>query len=325
MWQGSANVNRTDRLLAIVLELQAHGRRRAADLAATFEISKRTVYRDIEALCEAGVPVVAVPGQGYRLVPGYFLPPLSFSPDEATLLLLGSAVMGQSFDAPLRAVADSAAHKIATVLPPRVRDEVRYFQSSIAFVPGSAPGGPETAARLGQLRRAVVERRQVEFQYHARHGDAALQRQADPYGLVHVDGNWYVTAYCHTRAAVRNFRLDRMADLMVLAETFTRPSDFQIATAKTLGDRPLLVRVLFLPAVARWVREARQFFTVEESESAGGLLVTLRVREESDLVAWLLSWGSQVRVLEPASLRERLATEAEKMAQIHRNPDSLLT
>lgn len=318
-------MNRTDRLLAIVLELQAHGRRRAEDLAATFEISKRTVYRDIEALCEAGVPVVAVPGQGYRLVPGYFLPPLSFSPDEATLLLLGSAVMGQSFDAPLRAVAESAAHKIATVLPPRVRDEVRYLQASIAFVPPPTPGGPQSAVRLGQLRRAVVERRQVEFHYQARHGAAAMQRQADPYGLVHVDGNWYLSAYCHTRTAVRNFRLDRMADLTVLAETFTRPSDFQIATGQTLEDRRLLVRVLFLPAVARWVREARQFFTVAESETEAGLLVTLRVRAETDLVPWLLSWGSQVRVLEPESLRQRLAQEAETMAQIHRNPDSLLT
>src|SRR5436190_707601 len=67
-------MNRTDRLLAMVLELQTHGTRRAEDLAATFEISKRTVYRDVEALCEAGVPVVAVPGLGYRLMAGYFLP-----------------------------------------------------------------------------------------------------------------------------------------------------------------------------------------------------------------------------------------------------------
>ncbi len=318
-------MNRTDRLLAMVLELQAHGRRRAEDLAATFEISKRTVYRDIEALCEAGVPVVAVPGQGYWLVPGYFLPPLSFSPDEATLLLLGSAVMGQSFDAPLRAVADSAAHKITTVLPPHVREEVRYLQSSIAFIPANSPGGPETAAHLGRLRRAVVERRQVEFDYHARQGDTALRRQADPYGLVHVDGNWYVTAYCHTRRAVRNFRLDRMADLTVLAETFSRPADFQLATGRTLGDRALVVRVLFTPAVARWVREARQFFTVDETDTPAGLLVTLQVREEGDVVAWLLGWGTQVRVIEPATLRERLAQEAEQMAQIHRKPTSLLT
>ena len=77
-------MNRTDRLLAIVLELQTRNRLRAQDLASTFEISKRTVYRDIQSLAEIGVPVVSIPGQGYSLVEGYFLPPVRFTPDEAT-------------------------------------------------------------------------------------------------------------------------------------------------------------------------------------------------------------------------------------------------
>ena len=94
-------MNRTDRLLAIVLELQAHGWRRAEDLAATFEVSKRTIYRDVLALGEAGVPLVAEPGRGYRLPDGYFLPPLRFSVEEAVMLLLGSDVVAQAFDAGL--------------------------------------------------------------------------------------------------------------------------------------------------------------------------------------------------------------------------------
>src|SRR5262245_17319933 len=112
-------MNRTDRLLAIVLELQAHGSRsvRAEDLAARFEINKRTVYRDVQALSEAGVPIVAIPGQGYWLAEGYFLPPLAFSPDEAVMLLLGADFVAQNFDAQYRAAAESAARKIEAVLP----------------------------------------------------------------------------------------------------------------------------------------------------------------------------------------------------------------
>src|SRR5215475_1446884 len=91
----SKHMNRTDRLLAIILELQGKGRQRAEDLAATFETSKRTIYRDIQALGEAGVPVVSIPGLGYSLMKGYFLPPLSFSTDEATMLILGSDLMAQ--------------------------------------------------------------------------------------------------------------------------------------------------------------------------------------------------------------------------------------
>ena len=127
-------MNRTDRLLAIVLELQRAGRRRAEDLAATFETSKRTIYRDIQALSEAGVPIVAAPGQGYTLQEGYFLPPLSFTTDEATMLLLGAASLARHFDAQYRAAAETAGRKIAAVLPEERREEVLSVQGSVVFL-----------------------------------------------------------------------------------------------------------------------------------------------------------------------------------------------
>src|SRR5919108_2232782 len=127
-------MNRTDRLLAIILELQGKGRQRAEDLAETFETSKRTIYRDVQALGEAGVPIVSIPGQGYSLMKGYFLPPLSFTTDEATMLLLGSDFMAQNFDAQYRQAAQSAGRKISGVLPEKLRDEGDYLQKSIRFI-----------------------------------------------------------------------------------------------------------------------------------------------------------------------------------------------
>ncbi len=111
-------MNRTDRLLAIVLELQRKRSQRAEDLAAIFETSKRTIYRDIQALCESGVPVIAQPGHGYSLVEGYFLPPVTFSADEATMLLLGSEFVADNFDAQYREAAETAGRKIEAVLQP---------------------------------------------------------------------------------------------------------------------------------------------------------------------------------------------------------------
>ncbi|HWZ18246.1 MAG TPA: HTH domain-containing protein, partial [Ktedonobacteraceae bacterium] len=127
-------MNRTDRLLAIILELQGKGRQRAEDLAETFETSKRTIYRDIQALGEAGVPIVSIPGLGYSLMKGYFLPPLSFTADEATMLMLGSDLMAQSFDDQYRSAALSASCKIENVLPEKLREEVYYLQDSIRFI-----------------------------------------------------------------------------------------------------------------------------------------------------------------------------------------------
>jgi predicted DNA-binding transcriptional regulator YafY len=311
-------MNRTDRLLAIVLELQGKGRQRAEDLAATFETSKRTIYRDVLALGEAGVPIVSIPGQGYSLMKGYFLPPLSFTTDEATMLLLGSDLMAQNFDAQYRAAAQSASRKIEGVLPDKLRDEVHYLQNSIVFV-GGARDTPESEHRvmlLQQLRRAIIQHTTVRFCYHARHTREGrgeqTSREADPYGLVHFPSGWHLVAYCHLRQDIRNFRLDRIDELELLPRTFQRPNGYVMRPdeEREREARSMTARVLFDHEIARWVQEARSFYVTHEEETPDGLLVTLQVRLESEIIHWLLSWGQHARVLEPESLRQHLADEA---------------
>lgn len=310
-------MNRTDRLLAIVLELQGKGQRRAEDLATTFETSKRTIYRDVQALCEAGVPVTAVPGQGYSLVEGYFLPPLSFSTDEASMLLLGSGFVAENFDEEYRAAAQSAARKIESVLPEKLRQEVQERHSSIRLV--AQAGG--ASANLKLLRRAVVERRTVAFSYYARHNgsEPPRSREADPYGLVFYDKAWYMAAYCHLRHEIRRFRLDRINQPVLTAKIFRRPADFKLEQGQSQSDRLITLRVLFDRAVARWVKETRYFYVVAEEETEAGLLVTLQVRQEDDAINWLLGWGRQARVLEPASLQARLREEAAAILHQYEN------
>jgi len=317
-------VNRTDRLLAIVLELQARGAARAQDLAEHFETSKRTIYRDIEALCEAGVPVVATPGRGYALMEGYFLPPLSFGVDEAMTLLLGADFVAQRFDPQYRAAAGAARRKIEAVLPEHHRPELDDLRESLHVVVGVAQQSPSPAVQglLGQLRRAVRERRTVRFRYHARHssdGDGTVEeRRADPYSLAHSSGAWYLLAHCHRRNDTRMFRLDRIDDLTLTTATFVRPAGFRPRTGDQLHERTLAVRVLFTETAARWVREAPSFFITDQQETPDGLLVTLRVRREDDILGWLLGYGRQARVLEPASLQQRLRDEAEATARLYR-------
>ncbi|HEX9132416.1 MAG TPA: YafY family protein, partial [Ktedonobacteraceae bacterium] len=250
-------MNRTDRLLAIILELQGKGRQRAEDLAATFETSKRTIYRDILALGEAGVPIVSIPGRGYSLMKGYFLPPLSFTTDEATMLVLGSDLMAQSFDAQYRSAALAASSKIEAVLPEKLRDEVHYLQDSIRFVTTDAMERPVETEKLLQLRRAIIQRSTIRFCYFTRHPSATAEvedesgvstnhqtspaltapvqstREADPYGLVHFFNAWHLVAYCHLRQDIRNFRLDRIDDLVLLPKTFQRPANFKMGDSRS--------------------------------------------------------------------------------------------
>lgn len=324
-------MNRTDRLLAIVLELQGKSWQRAEDLAATFETSKRTIYRDLQALGQAGVPVVSVPGRGYSLVAGYFLPPLSFTVDEATMLLLGSDVMAESFDAQYRAAAESAGRKIMGIVPDPMRADIAAVRERIQFVTERAQRRTESSAlRLQVVRRAIMDCHRLRFRYFTRRRfpvieanhtiPTASEREANPYALARVHGVWYLTGYCHLRHDVRTFRLDRMEDIETRDETFARPRQLPIRPGERERDETasVIARALFAPTVARWVRETPSFYTIAEEETPDGLLVTLAVRHESELVQWLLGWGGAMRVLEPESLRRLIAREAEQLAQLHR-------
>jgi predicted DNA-binding transcriptional regulator YafY len=325
-------MNRTDRLLAIVLELQGKRWRRAEDLAATFETCKRTIYRDMLALGEAGVPIVSIPGRGYSLVEGYFLPPLSFSADEATILLLGADVMAQSFDAHYRTVAQSASRKIMSVLPDAQREAVETLRERIQFVSGATGARPDAAQHLETLQRlrgAIVECRRVRFDYHTRFGaqtvprpGAVPSRTVDPYGLAHVHGAWYLTGYCSMRRGLRTFRLERIDALTTLPETFERPATFRLGQRRRIEETAQIrARVLFAPEIARWVRESPSYFTVAAEETPAGLLVTLAARDASEIMQWLLGWGRHARVLEPDTLRQRIAEEAQAMLRAHQESE----
>jgi predicted DNA-binding transcriptional regulator YafY len=262
--------------------------------------------------------VVAQPGVGYSLVEGYFLPPVSFSADEATMLLLGADSASQNFDAQYRAAAASAGRKIEAVLSEKLRGEVEYLRGSIAFVAPPTLASGKSASFLPQLRRAIIERRTIGFEYHTRYsqdGRAARNtREADPYAMLHYGDAWYLIGHCHLRKGVRNFRLDRMAGLRLLDKTFDRPPNFRLEEPVN-DQRNLIVVALFSPEAAPWVRESRSYYIDSMEEVADGLLVTMRVRVENEIFQWLFSWGAQVRVLEPESLRRRLMTEAGKILE----------
>ena len=312
-------MNRTDRLLAIILELQDCKQLRAEDLAAIFEVSKRTIYRDIQALSEAGVPLISVTGQGYALMEGYFLPPVSFNADEAFMLVLGSQVMAQNFDAQYRLAAQSARCKVEAVLPAELRSQVESLQDRINFFAAGNANNSLNHDYVRLLRQAIIERRTIRLTYRRRFSrtDESPQsvREVDPYSLIYRATAWYLFAYCHLRQETRHFRLDRIEDLHLLNKTFTADV---LPSTNGASPRNLVVRVFFDRQATPWIRESHSFYIVHEETTGDGLIVTLEVRQEQEILPWLLSWGSQVRVLEPESLRRQIVEEAEKTLRRYR-------
>ena len=313
-------MNRTDRLLGILLELQARGERRAVDLAQTFEVSVRTVYRDVQAIAQTGVPVVATPGKGYRLMEGYFLPPLSFTADEASALVLGGEFVGARVDPELRRAADDAVRKLVAVLPPDRRAAVdRRRRARLCPSFGRAADDP----RLAPLRAAIGERQAVRLLYHALRRPGPEERVVEPVSLVYFHETWYLAAYCRRRRASRLFRLDRVDRLDLLDERF------ELSERHAVGPEPAEarpssteIRVRFDPSVERWVRECQPWGFIREEPDPAGTVFVYALRDERALLGWLLSWGAAAELLEPPDLRARLVQEARAILERHADPDS---
>ena len=311
-------MNKTDRMLAIVLELQRKGTLRAEDLAATFETSTRTIYRDIQALSESGVPILGAPGWGYSLMEGYFLPPVSFTAEEAVALLVGTDFVEKKFDSAYGQRARGARGKIEAILPAGVRKDAERARSAIRLIADEETGaGPAEKRRLEALRGAILEGRKVKFRYSAGmpgpgSGGRQSVRVVSPYGLVLTQGFWMLVGHCELRREIRHFRLSRMDELTTLEERFRLPDGFDMQGYAAPDDRNVRVRLLADPGLADRLKEKGTFYMESVEEREDGLLVTCRVRRPEELLGWILGWGADVVVLEPESLRERIREEIEK-------------
>lgn len=266
-------MNKTERQLAITLELQRSSVVRAEDLAALFETSVRTIYRDIQALSEAGVPVIGAPGQGYSLMEGYFLPPVGFTAEEAVALLMGMSFIGQSMDSDYRDAAKGAGRKIEAILPEPVRIEARRVQDTMRLLYNSKQAERENEQDyLRQSRMAILERRKLSFRYQKKFPEAdgtrMNRRVAAPYGLALVQGNWGLIARCDLRQGIRHFRLSRMSEFEVLEERFCVPTEFNLGRYRPADERNILVLVRANPVIADIIVETMNFYmeTVVEQE-----------------------------------------------------------
>lgn len=314
-------MNKTDRMLAILLELQRHGMRRAEDLAAGFETSVRTIYRDMQALSEAGVPIVGAPGQGYSLAEGYFLPPVSFTAEEAVTLLIGGEFVIRRFDAEYARQAESSRSKIEAILPAPVREEAVRLRGMLKLLGGAEDRGSTAKEKelLGLLRRALMEGRKVRFRYAAKSPQSGQSRISErtvmPYGLVDLNHTWMLAGYCELRREMRHFRLSRMSDWELLHETYSLPDGFDFQRYKPKDDRSVIVRVRLHPRLADSVKESSLFYLERLDESPSGLTATFRVNRDTDLLQWVLGCGADAAVLEPESLRQRVREEILRMLE----------
>ena len=296
-----------DRRLLILMRLREETPVRASDLAQDCECSVRTVYRDIDALCQAGVPVASMPGEGYRLVPGYHLSPIAFAAEEAVQILLGLDLALGLGTMAQRDAARLAAAKVDAVLLPETREAVVRLRERIR---ASSQIAGELSPHLPLLQEAVVGDRVVRLRYHSYEPDRVTKRDVEAHLLVFYSGDWHLIGYCRLREDVRDFRASRIESADLLDETFERRA---IDDGYDPGEREIEVRIWIDEREARWAREELAFGFVSEEPADGGFVFTFRVRDIPRLLPWIFSRGAAARVLSPPELVERLREEAKAL------------
>jgi predicted DNA-binding transcriptional regulator YafY len=316
------------RVLTLLELLQSGGVRTVAELADRLGVDGRTVRRYVDHLLDLDVPVESVRGRhgGYRLAPGYRMPPLMLTDEEALAVLLG-LVAGRRAGLMTAAgtAAETAAAKIRRVLPQRLARRLEDVLGSLAFTapPGEFPA-PDSAVLLG-LADAVRHHRPVSIRYTAA-GGRRSERTLHPYGLVAHAGRWYVTGADPGIGEDRTFRLDRIADARTLPGSFDPPAGLDPAERVLAGlaAAPYRHRVtLRIQATEEQVRARlpASVATIEEAapgadggpEAAGWLRVDLRA-ERLDWVPAVLAALDRPFVIErPEELRELVAALADRL------------
>ncbi len=297
------------------------------DAAADLECTIRTIWRDLRVLEDAGFPIYDDPGaDGRRSVWRVNDDFKQRLPLKLTLAELAALVMSRELLAPVGASAlgpavTAAYDKIFGVLSKDALTLLDEMRQTIGVRLLGAKLQAPVADLMPRLHTALVERRAVRIRYHSFHRDEETGRTIEPYHLTYFNGGLYLVAYCHLRKAVRIFAVERVRALDVLRTRFTPPADFDVAryldnALGILRGDLVTVRVAFVPAMARYVRErlwhpSQQFRDLSD----GRLEVVLKVADTLEVRRWILGYGVQAEVLEPASLREALRIEAAAVAR----------
>jgi predicted DNA-binding transcriptional regulator YafY len=200
-------MNRIDRLFGMLTLLQTKKFVTAENIAEKFGISIRTVYRDIKALGEQGIPISFEPHKGYFVVQGYFLPPVSFSSEEANALLLMEALVYGFADKSIQNHYSSALNKVKAVLRTPQKEKLEFLNNNIRLqVP---PCFNQNFEYLSQVQDAISEKRIINLAYKNNNSEVS-ERQVEPIGLVFYALNWHLIAWCHLRQEYRDFRVSRI-------------------------------------------------------------------------------------------------------------------
>lgn len=303
-------MNRLDRLTAILIQLQSKKMVKAQEIADRFEISLRTVYRDIRSLEEAGVPVGAEAGKGYFLIDGFHLPPVMFTRNEASALLIGAKLMQRLGDLSIKQDFDNALMKIKAVLRTNEKEHLEKLDEQLEILKPTVPiqlGYPNNF--LADVQNALVASNALTIEYFTNHSEQINKRVVEPIGLYFND-HWHLIGFCRLRNDIRDFRLDRIRQLSVSPDTFdsSRYSFKQYLQEIKEMEPSHFVQIRFDKSIARYLGGQKYAYGfVEEKHLDTQVEMSFLVFNLEHIARWLLMFTKTIQIVKPDTLKTRMS------------------
>jgi predicted DNA-binding transcriptional regulator YafY len=311
-------MNRIDRVSAILIQLQSRRVVKASDIAERFNISLRTVYRDVKALEEAGIPIIGEAGVGYSIMEGYRLPPVMFTREEATAFLTAEKFVEKLTDASTMAHHKSAMYKIRAILKTAEKNLLEDIDSKIEVFKSHPQRQVDNKDHIQTLLTGIAQKNIATIDYFANHSQEHTKRDIEPVGIFFKDHYWHLIAFCHMRDDYRDFRIDRINKLQLTSRVFdSKHPTLKAYIAQTAKEQELDLVVIRVDRPVYPYLEYQKYYSGFVSEKAVGnqIEMTFLTTSLEGFARWVMMFGDQAEIISPDSLKEKVGQIANAILQ----------
>ncbi|TJZ53664.1 YafY family transcriptional regulator [Sphingobacterium olei] len=307
---------RFDRIVEILIQLQSKRIVKAKELSARFEVSLRTIYRDIKSLEQAGVPIIGEAGAGYSLVEGYKLPPVIFTKEEAMSFVAAEKLTQKFLDKSISDHFTTAMYKVKAVLKINDKDIVAAIENQIVMNKSNYDiFNHEVPHAFTTFFESIANRIQIKLCYRGVSDDLPQTRIIEPIGLFHESGFWYIAAYCLNREAYRQFRADRIHAIALTSISYSKEhiSIGDFLAGRTENIQRTHVRVAVDKDIAMHLQWERSFYGfISQEEKTTHVEMTFETRSIDEFARWYMMFADKAVILEPDILKQSVRTLINK-------------
>lgn len=321
-------MNRIDRISAILIQLQSRRVVKAADIAERFNISLRTVYRDIRTLEEAGIPLIGEAGVGYSIMDGYRLPPVMFTKEEATAFLTAEKFVEKLTDTSTSAHYKSAMYKVRAILKTTEKDLLENMDGNIEVFKGHRQLNIADNDHIQTVLNSIAQKSILSIEYFAHHSGEITKRELEPVGIFFLESYWHLIAYCRLRNDYRDFRIDRIKQLQVTDKVFkSQHPTLKAYIAQTAKEKHIDLVIIRVEKDIYSHLSQQKYYSgfVSEKEVNGLIEMTFLTTSLEGFARWFMMFGDSAEIIQPDSLRDRINHIATATLKKIDNSVSLLT